>query len=44
MPFFSPGMIMSSMPIETPARVAYAKPVYISLSANTTVSFRPSMR
>src|SRR3546814_9674322 len=37
MPFLVSGMIMSSMPIDTPARVAYAKPVYISWSEHDRV-------
>ncbi len=35
---------MSSIAIEMPARVARRKPVCISLSAKTTVSFRPHLR
>jgi hypothetical protein len=35
---------MSSMQIEMPARVARRKPACSSLSANTTVSFRPHLR
>jgi hypothetical protein len=41
---FCCGTTMSSTPIETPARVAYAKPVYMSWSANTTASFKPTVR
>ena len=35
---------MSSMPIEMPERVAKRKPFCNSLSANTTVSFKPHLR
>ena len=41
---FSCGTSMSSMAIEMPARVARRKPFCSSLSANTTVSFRPHLR
>ena len=43
-PGFSFGTSMSSMPIEMPARVASRKPLCSSLSAKTTVSFRPHLR
>ena len=41
---FSGGTNMSSMAIEIPARVAKRKPFCNSLSANTTVSFKPHLR
>ncbi|MNK92600.1 hypothetical protein D3C87_1127290 [compost metagenome] len=44
MPCFSAGTSMSSIAIEMPALVARRKPFCSSLSANTTVSFRPHLR
>ncbi|MDT4873922.1 hypothetical protein FQZ97_1091900 [compost metagenome] len=41
---FSFGTSMSSTAIEIPARVARRKPFCSSLSAKTTVSFRPHLR
>ena len=41
---FSLGTSMSSMQIEIPALVANRKPACNSLSANTTVSFKPHLR
>ena len=41
---FSGGTSMSPMAMEIPALVARRKPFCSSLSANTTVSFRPHLR
>ena len=41
--FFS-GMIRSSMPIDMPDRVAYAKPVFFRLSSISTVFSIPYLR
>ena len=41
---FCGGISMSCIQMEIPARPAIEKPVYISLSANTTVSLRPHLR
>ena len=38
------GITKSSMPMDAPANVELAKPMYMSWSANTTVSFKPTLR
>ena len=43
-PAFSPGTIMSSMPIEMPARVAYRNPSAFTLSSIVTVIVNPNFR
>ena len=40
----SSGITKSSMPMDAPAVVEWRKPRYISWSAKTTVSFRPTVR
>ena len=40
----SAGITKSSTPMEAPDEVEYANPAYMSWSANTTVSFSPTLR